>query len=357
MGLYGALVVKPATAGQAYDASTAYDTESVLVLGEVDPALNDAANPASFDMRNFKPRWSLINGKAHPNTVPVNAGSGQKVLLRWVNAGASYHSMGVLGAVQRLVAVDGNQLRNQKTVDTVTTVTDISRSYVAETFGPGQTADAIVTVPTTVTDRRLAVYDTSLTLHNASTAGAGGMMTFIAVTGTGGGTDTSGPASKAVTWTTGTLGATVDDTATGGGTIAAAQYFLDSIASAPVPMTATTALDSSTEAFTAAVSIASGQHVLYVRGQDSLGNWGPVSSVLVTGADAQGPTTTAVALTPDRTDGTVGVAVSATGNDSASGNSAIAGGEWSIDNGTPTAMTLASPVRSPRCREPSRCRT
>ena len=99
--------------------------------------------------------------------------------------------------------------------------------------------------------------------------------------------------------------------------------------------------------FTAAVSIASGQHVLYVRGQDSLGNWGPFSSVLVTGADDQGPTTTAVALTPDRTDGTVGVAVSATGNDSASGNSAIAGGEWSIDDGTPTAMT-AGDLRSGR---------
>jgi hypothetical protein len=340
MGLYGALVVKPATAGQAYDASTAYDTESVLVLGEIDPALNDAADPASFDMRTFKPRWSLINGKVHPDTVPVAATSGQKVLLRWVNAGGFYHSMGVLGAAQRLVAVDGNQLRNEETVDSVTTVTDISRSYVAETFGPGQTADAIVTVPTTTADRRLAVYDTSLTLHNAAAPGAGGMLAFITVTGSGGGTDTSGPASTGVSWAAGTLKATVSDAATGNANIQSAEYYLDSIAGPPTAMTAVDALDSSTEAFTAPVAIATGQHVLYVRGQDSLGNWGPLGSVLVAGSDGDGPTTTAVSLVPDRTNGSVGVAVSATGNDSASGNSAIAGGEWSIDGGTATPMTV-----------------
>ena len=43
MGLYGALVVRPATAGQAYDdAATAFDDEAVLVLSEIDPALNNA---------------------------------------------------------------------------------------------------------------------------------------------------------------------------------------------------------------------------------------------------------------------------------------------------------------------------
>lgn len=335
MGLYGALVVKPDTAGQAYDASTAYDAESVLVLGEVDPALNDAGNKATFDMRGFKARWSLINGKAHPDTAPVPAASGQKLLLRWVNAGTSYHSMGVLGADQRVVALDGSQLANGGT--------DTSRRYVAETFGPGQTADAIVTVPTTPTDRRLAVYDTSLSLHNSTLAGTGGMLTFVAVTGAGGGTDTTGPATTGVAWAAGTLTATVSDVATGNATVSAAEYHLDSIAAAPVAMAAVMApFDAPTEAVTAAVPIPSGQHVLYVRGRDSLGSWGTFSSVLVMGADDQGPTTSAVALDPGATNGSVAVAVSATGNDSASGNSAVTGGEWSVDSGVPTAMTVAT---------------
>ena len=35
--------------------------------------------------------------------------------------------------------------------------------------------------------------------------------------------------------------------------------------------------------------VASGEHVVYVRGRDAAGHWGPLSSVLVTGADAGGP--------------------------------------------------------------------
>ncbi len=89
-------------------------------------------------MRNFKPRYFLVNGKVHPQTAPIAASSGQRLLLRYVNAGIGYHSMGVLGASQRIVGVDGNRLLNG--------TTDISRTFVAETFGPGQTADAIVTV-------------------------------------------------------------------------------------------------------------------------------------------------------------------------------------------------------------------
>ncbi len=342
MGLYGALVVRPATAGQAYDASTTFDTESVLVLGEIDPALNNAADPAAFDMRNYHPRWTLINGKAHPDTEPIAATSGQNVLLRWVNAGISYHSMGVLGADQRFVAFDGSQLVNG--------ATDISRRYVAETMGPGQTADAIVTVPTTTSDRRLAVYDASLTLHNTNAPGLGGMLTFLDVTGTGATSDTGGPATTDVAWAADVLTASVSETATGGADIAAAEYYLDSLASTPVAMTAADgAFDSPTEAVTLSpVPIVSGRHVLYVRGQDSLGNWGPYSSVLVMGADDQGPSTTGVTLTPDRSNGTVDVAIAATGNDSASGNSAIAGAEWAIDGGTATAMsvTTTGPVAS-----------
>ena len=54
------------------------------------------------------------------------------------------------------------------------------------------------------------------------------MLTFVAVTGAGGGTDTSGPATSRVAWAAGTLTATVSDVATGNATVSAAEYHLDS---------------------------------------------------------------------------------------------------------------------------------
>ncbi len=339
-GLFGALVVEPATAGQAYDSSTTFGAESVLVLSEVDSRLNRSLTPKTFDMRSFAPQWTLVNGAAAPKTAPVAATSGQNVLLRWVNAGTGYHSMTVLGADQRVVALDGSQLKNGSV--------DISRRYVAETFGPGQTADAIVTVPTTAADRRLAVYDASLTLHNNNTvraggntkiAGTGGMLTFLKVTGTGTGTDVSGPATGGVAWSGTALSGSVDASAVTGATVSGAEYFVDTVG-APGTGTAMVATDgafgSATEAVrpaagsTLAATLATGQHVVYVHGLGG-GAWGPFSSVLVMGSDAVGPTTSGVTVTPDHSNGSSEVVVSATGNDTASGNSAIADGEIAID--------------------------
>ncbi len=63
MGMYGALVVKPSD-GTAYGTSaTAFNEETLLVLSEFDTVL--AVNPASFEMRNYAPRYFLINGKAY----------------------------------------------------------------------------------------------------------------------------------------------------------------------------------------------------------------------------------------------------------------------------------------------------
>jgi hypothetical protein len=337
MGLYGSLVVNPATTGQAYDdASTAYDAQETLVLSQFDPAMT--SNPAAFDMRNFKPKYFLVNGKVHPQTTPITTASGQKVLLRYVNAGADYRSMGVLGAAQHLVALDGSLLSSSSG--------DISRSYVAETFGPGQTADAIVTVPTTATDRRLAVYDASLSLHNSNTPGSGGMLTFIDVTGSGATTpDTSGPATTNVAWdeTTQTLSAHVSDAATGGSTVQAAEAYVNDIGGTPYPMSGTFGgdpVDVSLSSTGLTDALALGENIVYVRGQDGSGNWGPFSTVLVMGADGTGPTTSGVAVTPAQTNGSVDVTVSATGNDTASGNSDIAGAQWSLDGSSWTAMTV-----------------
>jgi hypothetical protein len=350
MGLHGALIVRPATAGQAYDsATTAYTKEAVLVLSEIDPALNNATDPAAFDMRNFAPRYFLINGKVYPNTAAIPAVPGDKVLLRYVNAGAQHHSMAVLGLRQAFVAKDASLLPTG------------AQSVAAETLAAGQTGDAIATVPATAADgSKFAVYDGSLKLYNNGDGSSfGGMLTFVAVAGTGGGTDTAGPATTNVAFAAGNLTATVSDAATGGATIAGAEYYLDSTASTGTPMTAADGtFNAVSEGVTAAVTVPSGPHTLYVRGQDSLGNWGPFSAVAVNGGDATGPTSSGLTLTPNPSNGTVAVALHGTGNDTATGGSNIVAAEYfkgvaactdsTCTAGTGTAMTVnaAAPVAS-----------
>jgi hypothetical protein len=327
LGLYGALVVRPAASGQAYASSaTAYDDEAVLVLGEIDPALNNAPNPAAFDMRGYAPRYFLVNGRAHPDTTPVTTTGGNRLLLRYVNAGTLYHSMEVLGAQQNLVALDGSPLAH-------------GRRYVAETFGPGQTADAIVTAPSSTVDVAMSLFDGSLLLHNSNVAsgGFGGMISPIEVapdlTPVPG--DHAGPISVA-SFDADVLTATVDDSTRGGWAVTAAQYNQDA---AKGPATAMTAAGPD---FTAPVSVGPGPHILYVRAKDAGDNWGPLTSVLVDGSDAGGPTTKFPTLTPSLTNhaSTAGVTVSATADDSAAGGSNIKAAEYSIDGDTAVPMTV-----------------
>ncbi len=88
--------------GQAYALRTARSTwRPRCLVSEIDPAL--AANPTTFDMRNFAPKWTLLNGMASPATCRCSQRprhAGQKVLIRYVNAGRTYHSMSLLGAEQ-----------------------------------------------------------------------------------------------------------------------------------------------------------------------------------------------------------------------------------------------------------------
>ena len=308
----------------------------MLLLSEIDAALNNRANPATFDMRKYAPRYFLINGKVHPSTDTIPTAGGNEVLLRYVNAGEQYHSMAVQGAHQTVIALDGSEL-------------DFSRRYVAETIGPGQTLDAIVTAPAaTAAENRLAIYDGNLLLHNSNVAGSGGMLTFLTVAGTGDTTDTTGPVTSDVVFTPGdpgTLTATVDDTSTGGATIQAAEYFTDAVGD-----TGTGTVMTGTSPFSFTVPAFTGQHILYVRGQDSIGNWGALASLLVVGNDADGPITRDATLTPSLTNGSsaAGVAVHATGDDTSSGGSNIIAAEYTIDAGAAESMTVntAAPIAS-----------
>lgn len=333
MGLHGALIVRPATAGQAYNsAATAYDVEAVLVLSEIDPALNNSASPASFNMSNFTPQYELLNGAAYPATTSIAVAAGNRVLLRYINAGALHHSMGLLGLTQRVIANDGNLRPNAYNV-------------VAETVAPGATLDTIATIPASAQEgARYVVHAGSLMLRNNAAAGYGGMMTFVGIpiVGPGSADDTTGPAALNLALTPNgngdlVLSATIDDATGGGSNIVAAEFALENTAAAPTTMTASDgAFDSPTETVEGTIpaailqSLSPGNHSVYVRGQDAAGNWGAYNLITLS-ADNAGPATSALTLSPNPSQGFLTVALGGTANDTASGNNNVAAAEYFID--------------------------
>ena len=343
MGLYGALVVHPATPGQAYDsATTAFNDEGVLVLGEIDPALNKSPTKASFDMRNFKPKYFTINGKVYKDTAAIGTTAGNKVLLRYVNAGLSYHSMSLLGGSQQIIAYDGNPLT-------------YAHSVVAETYGPGQTVDALVSTTGMAPGSKIAVYDANLLLNNGTTTGFGGMLTFINVGTAVVGSDASGPSTSNVTATPSSsngsvdvaLAASVSDVANGGSNVVAAEYYIDTTSGTGTALGGTfgspTAAVSGTIPMTTVGVLSTGVHTIYVRGQDSVGNWGTFNFVTLN-VDKTGPAISLASLSPNPSNGTSMVAVHATASDVTSGGGSIAAAEYTIDGGASAAMTVNNPL-------------
>lgn len=175
MGLYGALIVRPPTANQAYDpAATAYDLEATLVLSAVDPAFNATADPNTFDMHAYRATYWLINGKAYPDTAPIAASPGQRVLLRYLNAGYDNTTMLLLGMHENVLARDARLLNNPFAAD-------------AETIPAGGTEDAIATVPSAApaSASGFPLLNRQLHLTNGTPSSPnhtpGGMLTFVEV--------------------------------------------------------------------------------------------------------------------------------------------------------------------------------
>jgi FtsP/CotA-like multicopper oxidase with cupredoxin domain len=176
MGLYGALLVRSATDHQAYDdPTTAYDVESVLVLSALDPDFN--ANPDSADLNDYNATYWMINGKSYPDTLPgITVPAGQRLLLRYLNAGFDNTTMALLGTHEHVVARDAHQ---------VPTPFDAA----AETIPAGATEDAIMTMPAAAppVPAGFALFNRQLHLTNGPTTGPppattpapGGMLTFI----------------------------------------------------------------------------------------------------------------------------------------------------------------------------------
>ncbi len=177
MGLYGALVVRPAgdavgfassscssVSGAVYGVS--FDRECVMVLSAIDPAFN--ADPDGFDMNNYLAEYWMINGKSYPDTDPLPGGSdGSRLLIRYVNAGFDNTAMSLLGGDEQVVARDAHPLANPFLAAT-------------ETIPAGGTEDAVFVVPAAAPPgpNGFPLFNRNLHVTNGATT-PGGMLTFV----------------------------------------------------------------------------------------------------------------------------------------------------------------------------------
>lgn len=355
MGLAGAFVVLPAD-GTAYGAQPAgypasgYDDDAVVVLSEIDPAFN--ANPATFDLRKFSPKYRLINGKPYPASDPIATDQGHKVLVRYVNVGSLTHPMTVLGGLQTEIAQGGHPAHYATTV-------------AAESIEPGQTLDSLVTMPTGP-ESKLALYETARHLDNNGQHTAdptqlafGGMLTFLDTNAPPPSTDGVGPVSSHVAVSpnpsTGlapvTVKADLSDATTGGSAVSQAEFVIDDAVTTGVgfgtPMTlpgSGVSIVGATGSISTAVlgALDAGRHTVFVRALDAVGNWGVVGSAILN-LPKTGPQTVNGSIADVPTNGAVTVSVSATGDDTDAGG-VITAAEYFLDtvgaDGAGTPLTL-----------------
>ena len=128
-----------------------------------------------------------------------------------------------------------------------------------------------------------------------------------------------------------TLTATVDDTSSGGSIIQSAQYRVGTGAWTPMNA-ADGSFDSTSEAVTALLAAASvdGDYSLCVRGTDSASNTSPEQCTTLK-VDSLAPQTAAVQVNPAKTGGGASVDLTATVDDSATGNSNLQSAEYSTN--------------------------
>ena len=197
MGLYGAIIVRPAdydpaipTRKTAYgeNTGTEFDREYLIVVSEIDPALHSAVEKGTeYKIREFKPRYWTMNGRCAPDTMfadymgclpnqpygaMIMAEPGEKILIRYAGSGIENHPLHLHGNHTRIVAEDGRLLKNG--------ATDLSYKRFTVLTGSGQTYDQIFTwsglgyspadpIPTTVPNlRNLGVGDAGWTLWSGS---------------------------------------------------------------------------------------------------------------------------------------------------------------------------------------------
>jgi FtsP/CotA-like multicopper oxidase with cupredoxin domain len=162
MGLYGAIVVRPALGSNyAYDDLQSEfnpETEYLMLLSEIDPILHKAIERGeTFDMSLYHPRYFLINGRTFPDTIAPNHASWLPnqpygslahihpldpvsnplpALARYVGVGSDDFPFHPHAFNSRIVGRDGNALISGDG-------RDLSYERFSITVGPAQTWDAL----------------------------------------------------------------------------------------------------------------------------------------------------------------------------------------------------------------------
>jgi len=170
MGLYGP-ITSNSSAGLAYP-SIPFDKEIVLLYSEIDPALHTAidtgtyGSPAYKTTINYNPKYFLVNGQPYTSLTPdLSAGNaGERILIRFLNAGLESHAPMIQNSTLDLVAEYGSPY-------------PFVKKQYALLLAPGQTRDAIFS-PTNA--NRYVIYDRRLRLTN-NMQSPGGLISFLNV--------------------------------------------------------------------------------------------------------------------------------------------------------------------------------
>lgn len=163
MGLYGALVVRPAghpdrendRADSAFDP----DQEYLYLLGEIDPDLHLAVErKRAYDFTKYKARYFTINGRSMPDTIAPNhadwlpaqpygalihvrpydpVSNSKPALIRYLNAGSVSYPFHPHGSDEQLIARDGRPAQGPGGQD-------LSFSNFLLDVAPGQTVDTLM---------------------------------------------------------------------------------------------------------------------------------------------------------------------------------------------------------------------
>jgi hypothetical protein len=182
MGLVGVLIVTPAACNAcAYDAAVSYVDEAIVATTDLDLAfaLDFTSGAHNFNMGYFgqspspdgsaRKVYHLVNGKSFPDTTVIDVPAGQKVLLRYVNAGVSDRSMGMLGIRQTLLARNGSLYTDGQTL-------------IAPLVGPGETADVELNIPASAfTGQFYSLMDQGRQMNHGTASGFGGALVFLEV--------------------------------------------------------------------------------------------------------------------------------------------------------------------------------
>jgi hypothetical protein len=138
------------------------------------------------------------------------------------------------------------------------------------------------------------------------------------------------------------LTATVDDSTTGGSDIQSAQYSTNGIDWATMDAQ-DGSFDSASEAVTATFLSLSSSGVVNVcvRGTDAAGNTGSQACTTLT-VDSDGPLTSSVALDPNPADEGAQVTLTASVDDTTTGNSTLTSAEYQVDGSTWSPMQASN---------------